>query len=492
MTDTGYKNPLTVAQDSRREVNGGNHTCYAFSNLDNIKNNDNTYAYIPSSGGIDSLRASPVIYAYNYNFQIPLDAKITKVEVLPVVQQSNGKNYGNVTQIKTVKLKTGASTTDYGVGNNLGDTTTLECNNIDLRKDKNNSETDVKELQRVLKELGYYTSTVDGSFGPVTRRAVISFQSDYGLATDGVVGPITCSHLHGLTNCKIPIATWSTSSTFAVAGENRFSGDGTKWGVDLTPAVVNNTNFGCVFQVKGTRYKKWVTPWISKLQMKVEYNTTGEDTSKINTSHQSYYMAIAGTELKFDSNNVCNTTFTQLDVNDPTKGVTFFVRYTHKGEPCDSKILTLSGPNLNISTNNYKKYSFPTIHFGSDSANKYYPQTENIYPSFVGGVQILTIEIDGKVFFVKFNVANDSFSDAPSVDADKIRKEGQFCQIDNCTFKNNTASYTHPKTNKKYGEGGGACIVTEHFKYNLKSSDFSNNVAGVNANNLSVNGVEKF
>ena len=91
MTSTEFKSPLTVAQDSRREVNGGNHTCYAFSNLDNIKNNDDTYAFIPSNGGIDSLRGSAVIYSYNYNFNIPLDATITNIEVLPIFQQADGK-----------------------------------------------------------------------------------------------------------------------------------------------------------------------------------------------------------------------------------------------------------------------------------------------------------------------------------------------------------------------------------------------------------------
>ena len=490
MTNTGWKSPLTVAQDSRREVNGGNHTCYAFSNLDNIKNNDDTYAFIPSSGGIDSLRASPVVYAYNYNFQIPLDAKITKVEVLPVVQQSNGKNYGNVTQVRTVKLKTGASTTDYGVGNNLGDTTNLNCTGINLYKGGNNNVDDVKELQRVLKEVGEYKSTIDGDFGPVTKSAVISFQNKYGLATDGVVGPITCSHLHGLTNCKVPIGSWSNESTFTVGGTYLFSGDGTKWDVELTPAVVNSTNFGCVFQVKGTRYKKWVTPQIAKLMMRIEYDTTNETTTTI-ANTQSWDMYLKGAKLEFDSQNVCNTIYSDLDVDNPSQGVTFQIKYYHTGAAGDSKILTLSSDNLNISTNNYKKYSFPPIHFNDDAKKTEYNQTENIYPGFVGGVQILTLQIDNKTYFVKFNVANDTFSENPTVDEEKYAKEGQYCKIENCTFKNNVASFTNSK-GVVYGDGAGACILTEHFKYKLSASNFSNNSAANGIDNLDYNGDQLF
>ena len=50
---------------------------------------------------------------------------------------------------------------------------------------------DVKQLQRDLKKLGYYNSSIDGFFGPKTRQAVMAFQADQGLAVDGVVGPYT-------------------------------------------------------------------------------------------------------------------------------------------------------------------------------------------------------------------------------------------------------------------------------------------------------------
>lgn len=56
---------------------------------------------------------------------------------------------------------------------------------------------DVKRLQRVfarMKVLG--PGDVDGVFGPQTEPIVKEFQQSNGLMADGVVGPITWSHLN--------------------------------------------------------------------------------------------------------------------------------------------------------------------------------------------------------------------------------------------------------------------------------------------------------
>lgn len=50
---------------------------------------------------------------------------------------------------------------------------------------------EVKEVQRRLKQWGYYQGSVDGVFGTGTRSAVISFQKKNGLTADGVVGKET-------------------------------------------------------------------------------------------------------------------------------------------------------------------------------------------------------------------------------------------------------------------------------------------------------------
>lgn len=51
--------------------------------------------------------------------------------------------------------------------------------------------TQITDLQRKLRDLGYFNGPVTGYFGSITRDAVIRFQQATGLAPDGIPGPIT-------------------------------------------------------------------------------------------------------------------------------------------------------------------------------------------------------------------------------------------------------------------------------------------------------------
>jgi peptidoglycan hydrolase-like protein with peptidoglycan-binding domain len=64
----------------------------------------------------------------------------------------------------------------------------------------------VKRLQQRLKDLNYYSGTVDGKYGAGTVAAVQSFQSKNGLTVDGVAGPATQQRLYGdnSTANKVP------------------------------------------------------------------------------------------------------------------------------------------------------------------------------------------------------------------------------------------------------------------------------------------------
>lgn len=55
----------------------------------------------------------------------------------------------------------------------------------------------VRKLQRRLKELGYFTSSVDGDYGEKTVSAVKAFQRRNGLSADGVAGAATLKRLNG-------------------------------------------------------------------------------------------------------------------------------------------------------------------------------------------------------------------------------------------------------------------------------------------------------
>ncbi|WP_437423343.1 N-acetylmuramoyl-L-alanine amidase [Williamsia muralis] len=54
---------------------------------------------------------------------------------------------------------------------------------------------DVATLQARLQNLGYYTGLVDGFFGADTYNALCSYQSEFGLSSDGICGPATLRSL---------------------------------------------------------------------------------------------------------------------------------------------------------------------------------------------------------------------------------------------------------------------------------------------------------
>lgn len=55
----------------------------------------------------------------------------------------------------------------------------------------------VRALQERMRDLGYFAGRVDGDFGDRTRAALLAFQGDAGIETDGIVGRQTWEALDG-------------------------------------------------------------------------------------------------------------------------------------------------------------------------------------------------------------------------------------------------------------------------------------------------------
>ncbi len=75
---------------------------------------------------------------------------------------------------------------------------------------------EVRQVQKKLKSLGFYSGAVDGIYGTKTKNAVLSFQRSCGLAADGIAGPKTLLYL-GLDSSQSSSSAYSSSDIYLLA-----------------------------------------------------------------------------------------------------------------------------------------------------------------------------------------------------------------------------------------------------------------------------------
>lgn len=78
-------------------------------------------------------------------------------------------------------------------------TTTIPEADADGTLDLGESGPAVLALQERLSDLGYWLGTPDGTYGQLTRQAVMAFQKAQGLGRDGTAGPVTLAALEAAT-----------------------------------------------------------------------------------------------------------------------------------------------------------------------------------------------------------------------------------------------------------------------------------------------------
>lgn len=119
---TSYANPMSISQCT--SYKGEKFSSWSGKRLGTVKADElnkkgKQWDLSAVAYKVSSTRKSALMYAYNFGFNIPLNSKITKVIVKQVFCGDNNTNGRAKTYL--VKLKTGASTNDTGVGNNKSD-----------------------------------------------------------------------------------------------------------------------------------------------------------------------------------------------------------------------------------------------------------------------------------------------------------------------------------------------------------------------------------
>lgn len=151
---------------------------------------------------------------------------------------------------------------------------------------------EVKEVQRRLKQWGYYTGAVDGVFGAGTKKAVIAFQKKNGLTADGVVGKATYKAL-GMNDSYNALdrgqssssssSNYTSSDLYLMAKAIYAEGRGESYtGQVAIGAVIMNRVRSSSFPntVAGVIYQKGAFTAVSDGQINLEPNQTAYNAAK--------------------------------------------------------------------------------------------------------------------------------------------------------------------------------------------------------------------
>lgn len=151
---------------------------------------------------------------------------------------------------------------------------------------------EVKEVQRRLKQWGYYSGSVDGVFGSGTKKAVIAFQKKNGLTADGVVGKATYKALgmndsydvlNGNSNNKPSSGNYSSSDLYLMAKAIYAEGRGESYtGQVAIGAVIMNRLKSPDFPntISGIIYQKGAFTAVADGQINLEPNQTAYNAAR--------------------------------------------------------------------------------------------------------------------------------------------------------------------------------------------------------------------
>ncbi|HEY8525798.1 MAG TPA: L,D-transpeptidase family protein [Acidimicrobiales bacterium] len=113
----------------------------------------------------------------------------------PAAAREGGGRVTTTTEAPAETTSTTAAPTTTSTTAPPTTTTTVPDPNADGTLELGESGASVTALQNRLSELGYWLGQPDGTYGQLTRQAVMAFQKHEGLGRDGVAGPDTQGRL---------------------------------------------------------------------------------------------------------------------------------------------------------------------------------------------------------------------------------------------------------------------------------------------------------
>ena len=137
-------------------------------------------------------------------------------------QRANGLSADGIAGSKTLaKIATALGSSSSSSSSNSSSSNSSSSSSS-LLKQGTKSEA-VRTLQQNLKTLGYYTGSVTGNFGPLTKEAVYSFQKANGLSADGIAGEKTLAAVSSKLKGGSSSGSSNSSSSSSSSGSNSSS-----------------------------------------------------------------------------------------------------------------------------------------------------------------------------------------------------------------------------------------------------------------------------
>ncbi|WP_455644811.1 hypothetical protein [Methanosphaera sp.] len=260
MVSTEWRSPHTVKQDARYKiVNGG--TANAWGGLDNLKTVDTSnWTYIIKNGTSD-YRASPVLYINNFGFNIPSKATIKKIIIEYKVQEQTLKAG---IKTKTLKLKTGPSTTDWGVGENKAPSTkwsvkpnwtteTISATPSEWGVDLTPSTVNNSNFGVVLQCVGLSNGHKGYGSWSLPRIAYVRMKIEYTVATEEIIEKSKLKTTASLSANTLDVANENTPVTLSIKYQHLI-GANKKYNAGESPNTVVSSNTLRIGDAKRTTY----------------------------------------------------------------------------------------------------------------------------------------------------------------------------------------------------------------------------------------------
>ena len=195
----------------------------------------------------------------------------------------------------------GTASTSTQISNNVASTTN---GSYGLKIGDNGAK--VVELQKWLKNQGYYVGNIDGDFGPYTKLAVEYFQTDSNIVIDGWVADQTVGAMNDLTGGNFTLS--STSSQSVSTADDSTTATTCKSTTKATTSKVANTttstNKVAASNTTATTSKSTKATTTSKATTS---KTTTATTSKSTTSSSSSLSAILASGAKYGYSHSAST-----------------------------------------------------------------------------------------------------------------------------------------------------------------------------------------